>query len=191
MNLTELYHTCRTFRRFEQKPVPDELVLRMLENARVANSAANAQPLRYIVVSTPAMVAQMQPLVKWAAKLPTEIGTPGQGEQPTLFIVVTVPQKLGKFTYVDLGIAAHVLTTTAWEAGVGSCMMGAINVPKINELLEVPDDRTCALAIAFGYPAHASSVVEMPVDGDLSYYVDDERNYYVPKRPLEEIARFV
>lgn len=191
MDLSELYHTCRTFRRFEQKPVPDDLVLKMLENARVANSAANAQPLRYIVVSTPDVVAQMQPLVKWAAKLPTEIGTPVQGEQPTLFIVVTVPQKLGKFTYVDLGIAARTLTTTAWSEGVGSCMMGAINVPKINELLEVPENRTTALAIAFGYPAHESTVVEMPVDGDLSYYVDDERNYYIPKRPLEEIARFV
>lgn len=191
MNLTELYQTCRTFRRFEQKPVPDELVLRMLENARVANSASNAQPLRYIVVSSSEKVAQMQQLVKWAAKLPKEVGTPVEGEQPTLFIVVTLPKDAGRFANIDLGIGVHTLTTTAWESGVGSCIMGAINVPKINELLEVPEDRTAALAVAFGYPAHKSTIVDMPADGDLSYYVDDARDYYVPKRPLEEIARFV
>ena len=66
MTLTELYNGCRTYRRFLQKPVPKEVLRAALDNARTASSAANAQPLRYIAVTDPTLVAAIQPLVKWA-----------------------------------------------------------------------------------------------------------------------------
>lgn len=82
MTLSELYVGCRTYRRFEQRPLPDGLLRAVLENARIASTGANAQTLRFIAVQSSALVAQMQPLVRWAAYLPKEIGTPAEGERP-------------------------------------------------------------------------------------------------------------
>lgn len=48
------FHTlcigCRTYRRFKQKQIPEEVLDELLENARIANSAMNGQPLRYVLV---------------------------------------------------------------------------------------------------------------------------------------------
>lgn len=50
------FHTlctgCRTYRRFKQKQIPEEILDELLENARIANSAMNGQPLRYVLVKT-------------------------------------------------------------------------------------------------------------------------------------------
>jgi len=190
-NMTDLLRGCRTYRRFTQEPVPEEVLRQALDNARTANCSANAQPLRYVVVSSPDMVAKMQPLVKWAAMLPPELGTPKEGEQPTAFVAISKTSGANPFSDIDLGLSAHALIATAWEAGVGSCLMGSIMKKSITELLEIPEDEELRIVIALGYPSHESTLVDVPADGSLAYYLDDERNYYVPKRPMEEIARFV
>ena len=40
--------------------------------------------------------------------------------------------------------------------------------------------------VAFGYPTHKSHLVAMQ-NGNVKYYLDDARDYCVPKRPMEEI----
>jgi FMN reductase [NAD(P)H] len=191
MNASELFNSCRTFRRFEQKPVPEELMREMIDAARISSCGGNLQSLRYVAVSSPETVARMQDLVKWAAYLPREQGTPVAGEQPTAFVVITKVKGAGAFSDVDVGIAARTITAIAWEAGVGSCIMGAINGPKIAELLEIPQNQTPRIAIALGYPSHSSTVVDLPEDGSVKYWLDADRNYFVPKRSLDEVARFV
>lgn len=118
MTLTELAVACRTYRRFTQEEVPQELLALMVENARISNSALNQQPLRYVVVRDPELVAAMQPMLHWAAKLPKEIGTPKEGEQPTAFIVVCTEGRDTPYTGVDMGIAVRTMTLTACEGGV-------------------------------------------------------------------------
>ena len=44
------------------------------------------------------------------------------------------------------------------------------------------------LVLALGYPSHKSTVVELK--DSLDYYLDEERNYYVPKRALEDIVTY-
>lgn len=191
MNLSELYTGCRTYRRFTQEPIPDAVFRACLENARISSTGANAQTLRFIGVRSAAMVARMQPLVKWAAALPPEIGTPKPGEQPTAFIVIVKKAGSGAFADVDVGIAAHAIATTAWESGVGSCLMGAINRAQIAALLGVDEADTVFLAIALGYPAHKSTIVPVPASGALKYYVDENRDYYVPKKSFDELVTIV
>jgi nitroreductase len=191
MTLSELYVGCRTYRRFTQERIPDNVLRACLENARISSTGANAQTLRFICVKSPEMTAKMQPLVKWAAALPPEIGTPKPGEQPTAFIVIVKKAGSGAFADVDVGIAAHAIVTTAWESGVGSCMMGAINRPGIAALLGVDEADTVHLAIALGYPAHKSTIVPVPESGLLKYYVDEKRDYYVPKKTFDELVKIV
>ncbi len=191
MNLSDLYKGCRSYRRFLQDPVPRELLCQMLENARISSSAHNAQSIRYVVVSSKEMVAAMQPLVIFAGSLPRELATPKEGEQPTAFVVVSKTSDAGSFCDMDIGLAVDAMVMTAWESGFGSCLLGAINIPEIQKLLSIPEDETIRLAVAFGKPRHKSTIVGPREDGGLKYYLDEARNYYVPKRHFEEIVRFV
>jgi len=56
MDIMELLKTRRTYRRFKQDPVPDSVVDDILTAARYASSAANKQPLSFVVVKSPEMV---------------------------------------------------------------------------------------------------------------------------------------
>lgn len=188
MTMTELALACRTYRRFTQDEVPQELLAMMVENARISNSAMNQQPLRYAVVRDPELVAGMQPFLHWAARLPKEIGTPKEGEQPTAFIVVCTEGRDTPYTGVDMGIAVRTMTLTACEGGVGSCIMGAVEFPKVAELLEIPAEWRPRLVLSLGYPDHASVVTDLPESGKTDYYVNEDRDYFVPKRSQEDIV---
>lgn len=188
MTLTELALACRTYRRFTQEEVPQELLAMMVENARISNSAMNQQPLRYVVVRAPELVAAMQPFLHWAARLPKEIGTPKEGEQPTAFIVVCTEGRDTPWTGVDMGIAVRTMTLTACEGGVGSCILGAVEFPHVHALLGLPESWRPRLVLALGYPDHASVVTDLPADGDTAYYVNEDRDYFVPKRREADIV---
>ncbi len=189
MNMEELCRECRTIRKFKQEPVPYEVLRACVENARMSSSASNRQPVRYVIVRDPSVVKQMQPLVSWAGKLPRELGTPVEGEQPTAFIALPTTGGISGFCDIDLGIAAHAITLSAWEAGVGSCMMGAIDRPRIKALLGIPPQWKLKLVIALGYPALESTVEDVALGESLDYYLDDKRNYHVPKLAFKDVTR--
>ena len=191
MDLHDMLIGCRTYRRFMQEPVDEAVIREALENARIGSSGANAQPLYYYAVTSPEMVKAMQPLVKWAAYLPPELGTPKEDERPTAFIVVVKKAKAIPFSDVDVGIAVNTIALTAWSHGIGSCIMGAINIEKIRELFSIPEEDQIRLILALGKPSHTSTIVPVKEDGSIKYYLDEDRNYYVPKRAFEDIVQFV
>lgn len=189
--LSRLYEGCRSYRRFQQKAVPQELLKELTETARKRSSARNAQPLRYLVVSSPEIVRRVQPCLHWAASLPKEIGTPHEDEQPTAFIVVINPENATVLTGVDIGISLDTMAITAWQQGVGSCILYAVDRPELSEILPVPDGFVIGPVLALGYPRNTSVIVDEDAEHGLSYYVDADRNYYVPKRPAKEVIRYL
>ena len=66
------FHTlcigCRTYRRFKQKQIPEKVLDELLENARIANSAMNRQPLRYVLVSSHASTLPLPFPKSWASR---------------------------------------------------------------------------------------------------------------------------
>ncbi len=190
MELMELLKGRRTYRRFMQKAVPAEAIRDMIEAVRLSSSARNAQPIRLLIVDRPEDVAAVNGLVKWAGALPPELGTPKPGEQPTLFVALLQDTSLGGEQNTDAGIALANLTLAAWAHGVGSCIMGAIDKPRLRELFGLPDHIALHTMVALGYPSHRSTVVPLGEDGSTKYYLDAARDYYVPKRSETEIARF-
>ena len=86
MSVMELFASRRTYRRFEQKAVPQDVVEDIIEALRLSSCGANRQAVRLVVVNRPEDVARVQPLVKWAAYLPPEQGTPKADELPTLYL---------------------------------------------------------------------------------------------------------
>ena len=169
------FHTlcigCRTYRRFKRKQIPEEILDELLENARIANSAMNGQPLRYVLVKTPEAVRKIQPCFHFAAALPKELGQP---KTP--------------WTGIDIGIAVRTMNLNAYIHGVGSCIIGNVEFEKVKEILSIPETWIPRLALALGYPSHKSTIVELPEDGSVKYYLDEERQYYVPKRKRKDIS---
>ena len=186
MDMMEFLRTRRTYRRFEQRPVVPELLTEAVEAARIASCGNNRQTLKYMIVQSPAMVAAVQPLVHWAASLPPEQGCPKPGEQPVAFIAVLQDERLPGGSDTDVGLAMGSMTAAAWANGVGSCLMGSIDRPALTQLLGLPEGVKLRYMVAFGYPSHQSHLVTA-VDGNVKYYLDDARDYCVPKRPLEEV----
>ena len=179
MSVMESLVTRRTYRRFAQKPVPQDVVDDIVEAVRLSSCGANRQALRLVVVQSPEMVAKVQPLVKWAAYLPPEQGMPKADETPTLYVAVLQDSSASGDLSTDTGIALANMTLAAWDKGVGSCIMGAINKPALTELLGI------------GYPTHAARVVPMTPETGVKYYLDENRDYCVPKRSRDEIARWL
>lgn len=186
MDMLEFLRTRRTYRRFEQRPVAPEILTEAVDAARIASCGANRQTVRYIVVQSADAVAAVQPLVHWAAYLPPEQGCPAPDETPVLFIAVCQDESLPGANDTDAGLALGSMTAAAWAHGVGSCIMGAIDRPAIQSLLGLGDCLRLHSVVAFGYPTHTSRVVPME-DGSVKYFLDEDRNYCVPKRPMEEV----
>ena len=191
MDMLEFLRTRRTYRRFEQRPVAPEILTEAVDAARIASCGANRQTVRYIVVQSADAVAAVQPLVHWAAYLPPEQGQPKPDELPTAFIAVLQDDNLPGASDVDVGLALGSLTAAAWAHGVGSCIMGAINKPALSELLGIAAPDKLAFMVALGCPTHAARVVPMTEETGIKYYLDENGDYCVPKRSVEELARSV
>ena len=127
MSVMETLNTRRTYRRFAQKPVPQDVVDDMVEALRLSSCGANRQAVKLVVVQSPEMVKKVHPLVKWAAYLPPEQGAPKADEQPVMYLAVVQDSSIPGDLNTDTGIALANITLAAWAKGVGSCIMGAIN----------------------------------------------------------------
>ena len=191
MDIMQLLATRRTYRRFDPKPVPADVIHDMVEAVRLSSCGANRQAVRLVIVARPEDVARVQPLVKWAAYLPAEQGVPAPGQQPTLFVAVVQDTTIPGDLDTDTGIALANLTLAAWAKGVGSCIMGAIDRPRLAQLLGLTETEKLHSMVALGYPAHASHVVPMTESTGIKYYLDENRDYCVPTRSAEEIARYL
>ena len=191
MSIMETLAARRTYRRFAQKPVPQDVVEDMVEALRLSSCGANRQAVKLVVVQSPEIVAKVHPLVKWAGYLPPEQGTPKADEQPVMYLAVVQDSAIPGDLNTDTGIALANITLAAWDKGVGSCIMGAINKPALTELLGIEEPLKLAYMVAFGYPTHKAHIVPLTADTGVKYYLDENRDYCVPKRSAEEIARSV
>ena len=190
MSVMEKLAARRTYRRFAQKAVPQDVVEDIIEALRLSSCGANRQAVRLVIVSKPEDVAKVQPLVKWAAYLPPEQGTPKADELPTLYVAVVQDTSIPGDLATDTGIALANMTLAAWDKGVGSCIMGAINKPALSEMLGIAEPEKLAFMIAFGYPTHEAHIVPLTAETGVKYYLDARRDYCVPKRSEEELARY-
>lgn len=188
MNIQQLMHERRTFRRFKQNmPIDDNIITDILEAARVSSCTMNRQKLRYAIIKDSDKVEAMFPYTHFAMKLPRELGTPKEGEHPVLYILVLMPDNKDMNLFTDAGIAMANMSAAAYEHGVGSCILGSIERDKIAKLFGIWE--YIAYAVAFGYPDHKVTIVEQK-DSD-AYYLDDNRDYFVPKLSLDEIIKTV
>lgn len=190
-NLMDLLKTRRTYRRFEQKEIKQDIIEEILLSARLASSAANRQPLSYIVVKEADKVADVFAYTRWAGALPPELGQPKENERPVLFIAVVQNLNINRDCDTDAGLAIGNMTLAAWNHGVGSCIIGACNKEKLSEMFGLTEEQKLHTVVAFGYPSHESHIVDMEEKGDCKYFLDEKKDYFVPKRKLEDVVKYL
>jgi nitroreductase len=185
MGIKHLVKMTRSYRRFEQKSVGCEVLSGLVDCARVTASAANLQPLKYIVSSSPEINDRIFECTAWAGYL-KEWGGPANGERPVAYIVILEDPSIAINAAVDVGIAAQTIVLAAAEQGIGACMIGSLKRDRLRESLEVPAGMRIALVIALGYPAE-EVVLEDIGDNGVKYYRDANGVHHVPKRRLDEV----
>lgn len=186
MNLTELINSRRTIRKFRQEPISNKLIEKFINCARLAPTAANLQPLKYIGINSKEMTDKIFPLVKWAGYLAPNYN-PKNNERPTAYIAICGDKNIRETGYdMDIGAAVENIILSALEDGIGSCWMLSIDKEKISEILNLEENIKLSTIIALGYPLESPKEVNV-VDNNIKYYLDDSNTLCVPKRSMDEV----
>jgi nitroreductase len=177
----------RSYRRFHQNvPVTMETLRELVDLARLSASAANLQPLRYILSSDPERNASIFQHLGWAAYL-KDWGGPGEGERPSAYIVILEDTRLSHPLHCDHGIAAQSILLGATEKGLGGCIIGSIEKKGLRKALGIPEHYEILIVLALGKPAEKVVIEEVRNDGDIKYWRDSNDIHHVPKRRLNDI----
>ena len=183
----ELIRKNRSYRRFyENEPLTRETLVELVELARCVPSAANRQPLKYLLSSTPERNRQIFPHLRWAGYL-TDWEGPAPGERPAGYILILGDTTISKNFDCDLGIAAQSMLLGAVEAGLGGCMIGAIDREGLRQALQIPAHFQILLVLALGRPKEEVVLELVDETGDIRYWRDEKAVHHVPKRPLAEL----
>jgi nitroreductase len=187
MALEELLAKSRSFRRFhEDQPLDEKTLVGLVELTRLCPSAANRQPLKYLVSWEPEKNAAIFPHLRWAAALADWPG-PAEGERPTGYVVILGDTRVARNFFCDHGIVAQSMLLGAVEQGLGGCMIGSIDREGLRRALQIPAHFEILLVLALGRPKE-TVVLEMDTSPDqVPYWRDADGVHHVPKRPLEEL----
>jgi len=134
----------RSIRRYEEKEILEEILNQILEAGRNAPSAANMQPIHFIVLKDNEIKKKLSTIFSRFLK-----------DAPVVIVgCADVKARLtGKWAVVDATIAMQNMVISAWTLGVGSCWIGAFNEKKVKEKLKIPDKWKVVALVTLGYPA--------------------------------------
>ncbi|TCL73264.1 nitroreductase [Hydrogenispora ethanolica] len=179
----------RSYRRFDETAALDRSVLEgLVDLGRLAMSAANRQPLKYLIFCDPERNARIFDCLGWAGYLKDWPG-PEPGERPTGYIVMLMDTQIKDPMGLDAGLAAANILLGAVERGLGGCLIGNIKRDELRALLGIEDRYQLLAVIALGKPVERV-VLEKAGPGpeaDIKYWRDERQVHHVPKRELREI----
>jgi nitroreductase len=130
-------------RKYQQKPVPQDVIRQIVEAGHLSASGSNAQPWHFIVVENRDTLAQLGALARTGPYI----------AQAPLAIVVAI--EANKLAVSDASRAIQSMMLTAWAAGVGSNWVGFSGLDAVRPLLGIPDTLDVLAILPFGYPADA------------------------------------
>jgi nitroreductase len=172
MSTWEAIETKRVVRRFSDRPLEPDHLVRILNAGRRAASSKNLQRWDFIVCRDRDHLAQLAEVGPWADHL--------AGAAVAIALVTPDPAGADSPLSVtfDLGMAAGNMMLAAWELGIGSVPATVYEHDRTRELLGYPADRHCEYLISFGYPADPDILTRPNKAGGrqaLTDIVHDER----------------
>jgi nitroreductase len=186
--IKELIERNRSYRRFDEHArVPTETLKELVELARLSGSAANLQPMKYILSNDPAVNAQIFSTLAWAGYLPDWHG-PAEGERPAAYIILLLDTEIAKNPNVDPGIACQSMLLGAVEKDLGGCILGNVKREQLRSVLDLPQRFEILYVLALGKPAETVVIEPVGADGSIKYYRDETSVHHVPKRSLDDLV---
>lgn len=156
LELAKKRYSCRDYL---DKEVEREKIERCLEASRLAPSAVNAQPWKFIVVDDPELREKIARQTFDRAVSFNKFSLTA----PVLVVVInenpTITSFLGRFiqgrdfSLIDIGIGASYFCLKATEEGLGTCILGWFNEKNVKKILKIPKGKAVSLILALGYPA--------------------------------------
>ena len=187
MDFKEIVKINRSYRRFFQDhEISSQTMRELVEMARLTPSAANRQPLRYIISQHPEKNALIFQYLAWAAYF-AEWPGPGEGERPSAYIIILYDKNISKTVDCDHGIAAQTILLGAAAMGLGGCMIANVKKEGLRTALNIPANFDILLVIALGKPKESIVIDSVAPTGDIRYWRDDKNVHHVPKRSLDDI----
>jgi nitroreductase len=153
----------REVREYADRELPEEVVRRILDAGRLAGSAANRQPWRFIVVEDPEVRERLAETVYVPDNI---IGAK---------LVVAVLGRGG----MDTGRAVQNMLLVAWNEGVGSVPNGLQDPEPARDALGLGEDDALAVVLTFGYPAR---------EREPSRHSPEEWSARADRKPLDELV---
>lgn len=150
MDVYEVTRTRRSVRKYAATPIPEEVLGRVLDAARIAPSGSNRQPTRLIVVTEGGLKRELVPYCHNQGFV---------GDAPVVVIACgrDISYNRGEWMerysmLVDVSIAVDHLTLAARAEGLGTCWIGSFNGPALKEYLRLPEDWYVVALTPIGYP---------------------------------------
>lgn len=157
--LERLIRSRRSIRRFKPEPVERGRISACLEAARLAPSAENAQPWRFVVVDEPVLKERLAEAAFSGIYRMTRFAA----QAPVLVVVLAsldlVAHKIGRhiqgtqYYLIDIGIAGEHFVLRAEEEGLATCWIGWFNARRVRKLLGVPRRYKIVAMVAVGIAA--------------------------------------
>ncbi|OQX94869.1 hypothetical protein B6I21_08385 [candidate division KSB1 bacterium 4572_119] len=165
-SIFEIIKSRRSIRKYKEKSVDREKIDKCLEAARLAPSAENVQPWRFIVLDDPELKNRFAEKVFTGIYSPTKFA----GKAPVIIVMLArldiLANRIGKqiqgihYYFIDVGIAGEHLALQAQELGLGTCWIGWFNPRKARKFLKIPKGYKIVSLMSLGYPAEEKSTVE-------------------------------
>ena len=149
----------RSIRKYSDKPVKKNEIIQCVEAARLAPSAENVQPWRFIVLDDSAIIKEFSEQAFSGIYRPMKFA----GTAPVIVVILAkldiLANRIGKqiqgihYYFVDIGIAGEHFVLQAEEFGLGTCWIGWFHPRKVRKILKIPRNYKIASLISVGYPA--------------------------------------
>jgi nitroreductase len=159
MNFYQLAQLRQSTRKYSNQIVEKEKIERIIESCQLAPSACNSQPWKFIIIDNPALKEKISDssygkvlrFNRFAKECPVMVAL--VIEPPKLIAKIGGAVKDKDFYLMDIGIVASYFCLQAAELGLGTCMLGWFDEPKVKKLLEIPAKKRVALLFTLGYEA--------------------------------------
>ena len=146
-------------RSYLPKPVEQDKINRILEAARLAPSACNAQPWKIVVVTDPekrlqvadATSSSILSMNHFTKQAPVQLVLIEESANFTSTVGGWAKNK--HYPHIDLGIVAAHVSLAAADEGLGSCIIGWCDEKKVQKALDIPKNKRVMLVILLGYSA--------------------------------------
>ena len=187
MTIHDLLAANRSYRRFrEEQKMDQNTLMGLVELTRLCPSAANRQPLRYLLSWDSDRNARIFSHLRWAAALRDWNG-PAPGERPAGYIVILADTRISRQCDWDCGIVAQSMLLGAVEQGWGGCMIASINREGLRAALGIAEHLEIVMVLALGKPGETVVIEDGQLPEPRPYWRDAAGVHHVPKRPLSDL----